>query len=124
MWLIRLNKIKTKDYNYVARVLKKIGFFPRRLSPIIFVKALFYHKLQKKSWRSIWVLLNCNCIALHSFYSKYKNSPEMNKIFHTFAKSRVIVFIGENKHFTNDELDNSPEFLKLTLNRLNNIFDT
>jgi len=53
MWLIRTNKITTKDYNKISRVFKKIGFFPRRLSPIIFVKALLYHKLQNKSWRAI-----------------------------------------------------------------------
>ncbi len=122
MWLIRTNKITTKDYNKISRVFKKIGFFPRRLSPIIFVKALLYHKLQNKSWRAIWTLLNCNCIGLHWFCSKYKDNPEITKIFHAFAESRIIVFVGENKHFTNIELDNSETYLKLTLNELDNLF--
>ncbi|MDD3145636.1 MAG: hypothetical protein PHV23_06050 [Candidatus Gracilibacteria bacterium] len=124
IWLIRINKITTKDYNYVARVFKKIGFSPRRITPIIFIKALFYHTLQKKSWRSISELLNCNHIALHSFYSNYGNKKEIIKIFHYFAKAKVIVFIGENKTFTNDDLDNNDAFLKLTISELNYIFET
>ncbi len=93
MWIIRTNKLTTKEYNLVSRAFKKMGFFPRRISPIIFAKALLFHYLQKKSWRKISVILNCNYIALHSFYSKYKYSPEIIKIFHTFAESRIIVFV-------------------------------
>lgn len=124
MWLIRLNKLTTKEYNLVARAFKKMGFFPRKITGIIYIKALLFHLLQKKSWRGISVLLNCNYIILHSFYSKYKNSGEINKIFHAFAESRIIVFVAEKKHFSNDELDNSIEFLKLTKGELNNIFNT
>lgn len=124
IWLIRINKITTKDYNYVARVFKKIGFIPRTITPIIFIKALFYHTLQKKSWRSISLLLNCNHIALHSFYSNYWNNKEIKQIFHHFLESRVIVFIGENKTFSCDDLDNKDLFLKLTKQELNNIFES
>lgn len=122
MWLIRINKITTKEYNIITRTFKKIGFFPRRITPIIFIKAMFFHYLQKKSWRKISVLLNCNYIAIYSFYLKYKDNPEIKKIFHTFAESRIIVFIGNIKHFTNDDLDNNKEFLKITKNELDNIF--
>jgi hypothetical protein len=124
MWLIRLNKLTTKEYNLVTRVLKKIGFFPRKISGIIYIKALLFHLLQKKSWRSISILLNCNYIILHNFYSKYKNSGEITKIFHAFAESRIIVYVGEKKTFTNEDLDNSLEFLKLTKTELNLIFDS
>jgi hypothetical protein len=123
IWLIRLNKITTKDYNYVARVFKKIGFFPRSITPIIFVKAIFYHSLQNKSWRAISLLLNCNHIALHSFYSNYWNKEEVIWIFHYFVKSKVIVYIGDTKSFTNDEIDNKDKFLKLTTSRLNYILE-
>lgn len=124
IWLVRINKINTKDYNYVARVFKKIGFVPRTITPIIFIKALFYHTLQKKSWRSISLLLNCNHIALHSFYTNYWNNKEIKKIFHHFCEARVIVFIGENKTFSCDDLDNKEYFLKLTKDELNNIFES
>lgn len=123
MWIIRLNKLTTKEYNQVSRTLIKLWFHTRKTSWITYIKALLFHILQQKSWRNISLLLNCNYIALHSFYSKYKNSPEIKKIFHTFAEARIIVFIEENKHFTNNELDNSDKFLKLTKSKLNNIFD-
>lgn len=85
------------------------------------MKALFYNKLQKKSWRSISVLLNCNHIAIHSFYSNYGNNEEINKMFHYFAEQKVIVFIADTKSFTNDDIDNKNLFLKLTLDRLTSI---
>ncbi len=66
-------------------------------------------------------MLNCNHIALHNFYSKYHNLPEIKKIFHYFVKSKFIVFIGENKCFSNNEIDNKDLFLKLTLDELDNI---
>jgi len=96
-------------------------FFPRRLTPIIFIKALFFHVLQKKSWRSISILLNCNHIALHSFYSNYWNKEEIIKIFHYFIDVKVIVFIGKTKTFSNDDIDNKELFLKLTKDELKSI---
>lgn len=122
IWIIRTNKISTKDYNYVNRALKKMGFHPRKNTWMTFVKALFYHVLQKKSWRSLESMLNCNYIALHSFYSNYSKHEEIKKIFHYFAEAKVIVFVGTSKYFTNDDLDNNPDYYKLTLNELENIF--
>lgn len=97
-------------------------FFPRRISSIVFVKAMFYHKLQKKSWRSIWALLNTNHIALHSFYNNYSKKEEIIKIFHYFCDAKVIVFVGDKKHFSIDEIDNTDYFYKLTIQELKSIF--
>lgn len=99
-----------------------MGFYPRSITPIIFVKAMFFHSLQKKSWRSIWVLLATNHVALHSFYSNYHNRKEIKKIFHYFAEAKVIVFIGDSKQFSIDEIDNKDIFYKLTIDKLESIF--
>ncbi len=96
-------------------------FFPRKISPICFVKALFFNMLQKKSWRAIWNLVWTNHIALYNFYEKYKKDEEIKKIFHYFSEARVIVFIGEKKSFSEVELDNSKEFYLLTKKEIENI---
>ncbi len=121
MWIIRLHKLQTKDYNFVARVLKKLWFIPRKVSPICFIKALFYHVLQKKSWRAIGNLLWTNHIVFYNFYEKYKKNPEIKIIFHYFLEARVIVFIGNKKSFSEIELDNSKEFYILTKREIENI---
>jgi len=122
MWLIRTNKITTKEYNLVARKFKKIWFYPRRLTPMTFIKAMWLSYLQKKSWRKISKLLNCNYISLYNFDQKYNLYPEIYEIFHSFINARIFVYVGENKHFTCEELDNSNKYLKLTLKQLNHIF--
>ena len=43
MWIIRLHKLESKDYNYIKRVFEKIWFSPRKTATIVFVKALFLH---------------------------------------------------------------------------------
>lgn len=91
------------------------------MTPIIFIKALFYHSLQKKSWRAISQLLNTNHIALHSFHQNYCDDTQIKEIFHYFAKSRVIVYVADRKTFSNEQIDNSNEFLELTLQELNHI---
>lgn len=122
MWIIRINKITTKHYNQIKRAFNKIWFYPRSIAPIIFIKALLYNYLEKRSWRNIAWKLNCNYIALYNFYTNYNKKEEIYKIFHTFVEDRIIVFIGENKSFSYDDLNNSDKYLKLTLNELNNIF--
>jgi len=123
MWMIRFQKIKPAQYNLVSRYCKKQGFFPRQTPAIIFVKAFITHLLQKKSWRHISLQYWVNHIQLHNFYSKNKKNPDFLKILHSFAKARIIVFVGKNKEFSSDQLDNNSKFLKLTLDQLDTIFE-
>lgn len=124
MWIIRFQKIKTKDYNFVKNIFRKMWFFPKNTKEIAFIKAIFFHLLQWKSWRAIWKLLWIeNHLIFYKFYVKYKNNPDFEKIFHHFSDSKVIVFIGEKKTFSNDDLDNSLEFELLTKNEIKNIIN-
>lgn len=118
MWIIRFHLIKPAHYNLVARYCKKQWFFPRRIPSIIFVKSFISHVLEKKSWRTISSQYNLHHIQLYNFYIKHKNNQDFQKILHTFAKARIIVFIEEKNQFNNHELDNSSELLKLTLKEL------
>jgi len=122
MWIIRFHKIKPRDYNYVSRELKKSGFIPRKVSPILFIKAAIYHKLQKKSWRNTAERLNTRHVYLFNFYKKLEKKDVLSRIFHTFAERRIIVYVGNTKAFTEHDLDNSQDFLQLTRERLQSIF--
>ena len=106
----------------MSRELKKSGFIPRKLSPILFIKAAVYHKLQKKSWRNTAERLNTSHVYLFNFYKKIEKTQVLSRIFHTFAERRIIVYVGDTKSFTEDDLDNSQEFLQLTRERLSSIF--
>ena len=122
MWIIRLHKLESKDYNYIKRVFEKIWFSPRKTATIVFVKALFLHLLQKKSWRNIATELNCSYLSIFSFYSIYRENTELKNIFKYFARRRVIVFVGKVKYFSNEDLEQSEEFFKLTIRELRSIF--
>ncbi|RKW22388.1 hypothetical protein D8B46_05495 [Candidatus Gracilibacteria bacterium] len=122
MWIIRLHKLESKDYNYIKRVFEKIGFSPRKTATIVFVKALFLHLLQKKSWRNIATELNCSYLSIFSFYSIYRENIELKNIFKYFARRRIIVFVGKVKYFSNEDLEQSEEFFKLTIRELKSIF--
>ncbi len=121
MWIVRFQKIEPRDYNTCARLLKKSGFIPRRISPIIFVKALIMHFIEKKSWRRVAWELSVSHIALYKFYQEFSQKEEYRKIFHVFAERRIIVFIGENKSFTSNDLDNNEELYLLTVKELESI---
>ncbi|MDC0506243.1 hypothetical protein OAN96_01460 [Candidatus Gracilibacteria bacterium] len=123
MWIIRFQHITPAQYNLVSRYCKKQGFFPRQTPPIVFVKSFILHLLQKKSWRNISIQFGVSHIQLHSFYSKHKHNSDFVKILHAFAKARIIVFTGNTRHFDSHQLDNSSEFLKLTLTQLDTIFE-
>ncbi len=122
MWLIRFHLLKTKDYNYINRKLKKCGFFCRKNPPILFIKSSVLYLLEKKSWRIISEKLWVNHIQLFKFYSNYKNNPELKNIFHYLADQRIIVYLWEEKKFNIEEIDNTSKFLKLTKAELSNIF--
>ena len=122
MWIIRLNLLTTREYNLIARTFKKIRFVPKRIPPIIFIKALLFHYLQKKSWRNISSNLNCNYIALFNFYSKYWKSPEIKELFHTFWDRDIIVFIWNSTHFYINDLNNEI-FKKITKIEIDKIFE-
>ena len=122
MWIIRLHKLESKDYNYIKRVFEKIWFSPRKTATIVFVKALFLHLLQKKSWRTIATELNCSYLSIFSFYSIYRENIELKNIFKYFARRRIIVFVGKVKYFSNEDLEQSEEFFKLTIRELKSIF--
>ena len=124
MWLIRTHKLQPKDYNYIKRVFDKIWFFPKRISWIIFVKALFFHILQKKSWRNIATILNCSHLAIYNFFSNYKKYDEIKEIFFYFSDRRIIVFIEDKKTFSNDDLDNNDDFLEGTKKELEEILES
>lgn len=121
MWIIRFHKIKPRDYNYVARELKKAGFIPRKITPILFIKAAIYHKLQKKSWRNTAERLNTRHVYLFNFYKNIQDSNVLDTIFHKFADRRIIVYVGNTKTFTEHDLDNSQDFLQLTKQQLQSI---
>ena len=121
MWIIRLNYITTREYNLIARTFKKIGFFPKRIPPIVFIKSLFFHYLQKKSWRNISNNLNCNYIALYNFYSKYWKSEKIKEIFQIFWDRNIIIFIGNTLNFSNNNLNND-FFRKLTKSEIEKLF--
>ncbi len=121
MWIIRFHKLESKDYNFASRALKKMWFSPRKISPICFIKALFFHELQKKSWRAIWNLLWVNYIVLYNFYNKNYDNPLIKKIFYYFLETRIIVFVWEKKSFSNKELDSSYDFYLLTKKEIDKI---
>lgn len=123
MWIFRFQKLKPKDYNYIKRVFDKIWFFPKKISWIIFIKALFFHILQKKSWRKISEILSCNHIVLFNFYNKFKDNSEIKNIFLYFAEKRIIIFVDEKiKTFTNKDLDENIIFLENTKKELEKFF--
>lgn len=123
VWLIRLHNITPKDYNNVTRAFKKIWFFPKQVTPMIFIKALIAYHFQQKSWRSIAKELHCTHIALFNFYSKYGKSSEIIKIIHNFADQWIIVFIDENQVYSSNTLDNSNTSKQLTINKINHILE-
>ena len=67
-------------------------------------------------------MLNTSHIPLHSFYSNHFKKEEIKKIFHYFAEAKVIVYIGNSKYFSTEEIDNNNTFYKLTLDEIESIF--
>jgi len=118
MWILRFHRLEPRDYNTIARLLKKSGFSPRSIAPIVFAKALIYKKIQKKSWRKIAELFGVSHIALYKFYEHFSQTLEFEKIFHVFLERRIIVYVGEKRYFSQDDLDNSQELYDLTRERL------
>ncbi|MDD3302589.1 MAG: hypothetical protein PHN31_03460 [Candidatus Gracilibacteria bacterium] len=122
MWIIRFHKLQTKDYNYINRKLKKCGFYSRKHSPILFIKAISYNIIEKKSWRNISQKIGINHIILYKFYTNHIKTLEINEIFHYLIDTRIIAFIGEKKSFNLEEIDNTTNFLQLTKKELESIF--
>jgi hypothetical protein len=122
MWIIRFQKLKTKDYNYINRKLTNLWFFTRKLSGVLLIKASIYHIIEKRSWRNISNKLWVNHIQLFKFYSTYKNTKEFNEIFHYLINSKVLAYIPDNKSYILSDIDNNPEFIKLTKNQIEIIF--
>ncbi|NDK08237.1 hypothetical protein EOM39_03225 [Candidatus Gracilibacteria bacterium] len=122
MWIIRFQKLKTKDYNYINRKLANLGFFTRKLSGVLLIKASIYHIIEKKSWRCISTKLCVNHIQLFKFYSNYKDTKEFIEIFHYLIDNKVMAFIPDNRSFILSEIDNNNEYIKLTKNELGIIF--
>jgi hypothetical protein len=124
MWIIRFQKLNPRDYNSISRILKKAGFSPRRISPIVFAKALILHKIQKKSWRVLSQYFGVSHVALFKLFQEISPQKELyDKIFHTFSSSKSIVYIGDIKVFTQDDLDNSEHFSLLTKTELASILE-
>ncbi len=123
MWIIRFQKLQTKDYNYINRKLANLWFYTRKLSWVLLIKASIYHIIEKKSWRCISNKLWVNHIQLFKFYSNYNNSLEFKEIFHYLIDTKVLAYIPDNKSFNLNDIDNTNEFLKLTKNQLEIIFE-
>lgn len=121
MWIIRFQKLESKDYNYISRRLLKAWFKARKLSPILFIKALIYNKLQKKSWRQISDILWVNHIVLFNFYKTYFVSPEVKEIFNHLAKNKVIIYFWDNRIIKKSDLEIDNNFLLETLRELENL---
>lgn len=122
MWIIRFQKFKTKDYNYINRKLANLWFFTRKLSWVLLIKASIYHIIEKKSWRNISNKLWVNHIQLFKFYSNYKNTIEFKEIFHYLINNKVLAYIPDNMSFNLNDIDNNDEFIKLTKKQLETIF--
>jgi hypothetical protein len=118
MWIIRWQLLDTSDYNFITRELKKNNFIPRKIPPILFVKASIIHICQKKSWRKIASEYNTNHIYLYNFYQNFKNSKSLEIILHRFIDKRILLYIDEKKHFNSLFLDNNIEIIKLTKDTL------
>jgi hypothetical protein len=123
MWIIRFQKLQTKDYNYINRKLANLWFYTRKLSWVLLIKASIYHIIEKKSWRCISNKLWVNHIQLFKFYSNYNNTLEFKEIFHYLIDNKVLAYITDNKSFNLNEIDNTDYFLKLTKNQIEIIFN-
>jgi hypothetical protein len=123
MWIIRFQKLKPKDYNYINRKLANLWFFTRKLSWVLLIKASIYHIIEKKSWRCISNKLWVNHIQLFKFYSNHKKTNEFKEIFHYLSDNKVLAFIPDNKSFILNDIDNNSDFLKLTKNQIEIIFN-
>lgn len=121
MWLIRFNKLESRDYNMISRQLEKAWFSGRKISPVIFIKSSIEHIFNKKSWRQISTQLPCSHLALYNFYNKFKNTPEFSKILFTLAHRRIILNIKGKKTLNQEDLLNNTQILELTLSRLADI---
>jgi len=122
MWIIQFQKIKPRDYNFISRLLKKSWFISRRIPDIVLVKSIIIHILQKKSWRFIANNFWVSHIALFNFYNFIKEKEELKIIFHEFIDRRILLYISENKQYSNEYLDNNEEIIKLTKIELEKVF--
>lgn len=121
MWIIQFQKIKPRDYNFISRLLKKSWFISRRIPDIVLVKSTIIHILQKKSWRFIANNFWVSHIWLFNFYNFIKEKEELKIIFHEFIDRRILLYLAKNKQYSNENLDNNEEIIKLTKIELESI---
>lgn len=114
MWIIKFQNIKPRDYNFLSRLLKKSWFISRRISDLVLVKWVIIHIIQKKSWRFIANNFWVSHIALFNFYNFIKEKEELKIIFHEFIDRRILLYISENKQYSNDYLDKDLGIIDLT----------
>ena len=105
MWIIRFDKFNTKDYNFIKRHLNKAWFNPKKIAPVIFIKACIMHTFQNRSWRHISNTFNLNHIVLYNFYNSYKNTKELKIILDKLVDNWVILFLDELKSFNFKNID-------------------
>lgn len=118
MWIIRFQNIKSRDYNFISRLLKKSWFITKKIPEIVLVKWIIIHIFQKKSWRYIANSFWISHFALFNFFNFIKDREELNNILNEFIDRRILLYINENKQFTNSDLDNNEEILELTKREL------
>lgn len=118
MWIIRFQKIKPKDYNFISRLLKKSWYCSRKVPDIVLVKGIILHAFQKRSWRSISAEFWASHICFYKFYNFIKAQNNLQKIFFHFIENRTIVYIKEKQSFDIEYLDNNDELIKLTKEKL------
>lgn len=114
MWIIRFQNIKPRDYNFLSRLLKKSWFISRRIPDIVLVKWVIIHIIQRKSWRIIANNFWVSHIALFNFYNFIKEKEELKIIFHEFIDRRILLYINENKQYSNEYLDKDLGIIDLT----------
>jgi len=124
MWILRFHLLQTKDYNKIHRICKKYGFITRIHSPIVFTKAYIKYITQKISWRSLGREFWVDHAGLHKFYDFVEKNNLQSEIFHVFLESRAAVYIGGNRSFTIEELDNSLKIYSLTQKEFESILRT
>jgi hypothetical protein len=75
----------------------------------------------KKSWRQIASNFPYSHIPLYTFYQNFKQNPEFQKILFTLCERRIILNLEGKKSISQEDINNSPELLELTLSAIKDI---
>lgn len=123
MWIIRFHLLQTKHYNKIHRICKKYGFITRKISPLVYSKALLLHTTQKTSWRTLGNQFWVDHILLYRFSDFSCRSDMYREILHVFLESRSALYIGDSRQVHIESLNNSSEIYNLTKREFESMLD-